>query len=78
MGRECRSSDCYEITPLGGDSVEYRGFTRLIVKRHQLKEFDTDARFGSILLRIRAKRLAKKIGRLAITHAESSIVSIFS
>ncbi|MEQ9405520.1 MAG: STAS/SEC14 domain-containing protein [Cyclobacteriaceae bacterium] len=68
-----------KLLTLGGDSVEHQGFTKLCVDRFELKEFDTAARVWiKEMLKTRAKRLAKKVEKLAIINAESSMGGIFS
>lgn len=68
-----------KLLTLGGDSVEFDGYTRLMVDRFELKEFDTDARIWiKELFKTRAKKLSKKVERMAIINAQSSMGGIFS
>ncbi|MEP5613111.1 MAG: STAS/SEC14 domain-containing protein [Cyclobacteriaceae bacterium] len=68
-----------ELLQLAGDSVEFSGFTRLLIDRSQLDEFDTEARLWiKNLLKTRAKKLSRKVEKLAIINAKSAMGSIFS
>ncbi len=72
-------STASELLKLGGDSVEYNGFTKLLIDRSKLTEFDTEARVWiKDLLKTRAKRLARQVEKLAIINAQSSMGKIFS
>lgn len=67
------------LLTLGGDSVEFEGFTRLLLDRRDLSEFDTEARVWiKDLLKTRAKKLSPKVKKLAIINAHSSLAIIFS
>lgn len=67
------------LLTLGGDSVEFDGYTKLLIDRYQLKEFDTDARVWiKELFKTRAKKLAKRVEKMAIINPEASMAGIFS
>ncbi len=62
-----------------GDAVEFDGFTKLLVDRRKLDEFDTEARVWiKDLLKTRAKRIARKVDKVALINAKSSMGKIFS
>ena len=68
-----------KLLTLGGDSVEFEGYTLLMIDRFELKEFDTDARIWiKELFKTRAKKLAKNVERMAIINPETSMAGIFS
>ncbi|MEP1097493.1 MAG: STAS/SEC14 domain-containing protein [Cyclobacteriaceae bacterium] len=68
-----------ELLSLAGDSVEFSGFTKLLIDRSKLDEFDTEARLWiKNLLKTRAKKLSKKVEKLAIINAKSAMGAIFS
>ncbi len=72
-------STASELLKLGGDSVEFDGFTKLLIDRSKLTEFDTEARVWiKDLLKTRAKKLARNVEKLAIINAQSSMGKIFS
>lgn len=67
------------LLTLGGDSVEFDGYKRLMIDRYELKEFDTDARIWiKELFKTRAKKLSKEVDRMAIINPKTSMAGIFS
>ncbi len=67
-----------ELLTLAGDHIEFNGFTKLLVDRTKLSEFDTEARVWiKDLLKTRAKKIAKKVDKVALINAKSSMGKIF-
>ena len=67
------------LLTVGGDSVEFDGFTKLLIDRSLLTEFDTEARVWiKNLYKTRAKKLAHKVEKMAIVNANSKMGNIFS
>ncbi len=67
------------LLKLGGDSVEFQGYTKLILDRRRLREFDTEARIWMKgFIKGRAKRIVSKVERLAMVNRQSGSGSIFA
>lgn len=67
------------LLELGGDSVEFQGYSKLILDRRGLKEFDTEARIWmKSFIKGRAKRIVGKVERLAMVNRQSGSGSIFA
>ncbi|MEQ8237917.1 MAG: hypothetical protein RIA69_01825 [Cyclobacteriaceae bacterium] len=68
-----------KLLTLGANSVEFYGFTKLVLDRSNLTEFETEARVWiKDLLKNRAKKLSKKVEKMAIINATTTKGSIFS
>lgn len=64
---------------LGGDSVEFGGYQKLILDRRGLKEFDTEARIWMKgFIKGRAKRIVGNVKMLAMVNRSSGSGSIFA
>ncbi len=65
---------------LGAEAVESKGYTRLLLDRRRLVEFDTEARvwIKNDLLKSRARHLAARVERLAYLNSSDTKGSIFS
>jgi hypothetical protein len=67
------------LLTLGANSVENSGFTKLILDRSNLTEFETEARVWiKGLLKTRAKKIVKKVERMAMINAKTAKGTIFS
>ena len=68
-----------ELLTLAGDHIEFNGYTKLLVDRTKLTEFNTEARVWiKDLLKTRAKKIARKVDKVALINAKSSMGKIFS
>ena len=64
---------------LGGDSVEFGGYQKLILDRRGLKEFDTEARIWMKgFIKGRAKSIVGNVKMLAMVNRSSGSGSIFA
>lgn len=67
------------LLKLGGDSVEFQGYSKLILDRRGLREFDTEARIWMKgFIKGRAKRIVGKVDKLAMVNRQSGSGSIFA
>ncbi|MDW3193639.1 MAG: hypothetical protein R8G66_14810 [Cytophagales bacterium] len=67
------------LLELGGDSVEFQGYRKLILDRRGLKEFDTEARIWMKgFIKGRAKNIVGKVERLAMVNRQTGSGSIFA
>lgn len=67
------------LLKLGGDSVEFQGYKKLILDRRGLREFDTEARIWMKgFIKGRAKRIVSKVEKLAMVNRQSGSGSIFA
>ncbi|MEO9485018.1 MAG: hypothetical protein ABJG47_16280 [Ekhidna sp.] len=68
-----------KLLSMGADSVEHHNYKRLILNRANLIEFETEARIGiKKFLKMRAKRIAHLVKKMAIITPTSVKGSIFS
>ncbi len=64
---------------LGGDSVEFQGYRKLILDRRRLKEFDTEARIWmKNFIKGRAKNIVGGVDKLAMVNRSSGSGSLFA
>ncbi|MEO9871331.1 hypothetical protein [Ekhidna sp.] len=68
-----------KLVSMGADSVEFNGYKKLLLDRSNLIEFETEARLWiRELLKTRAKKIVRKVNKLAIVKATTAKGSIFS
>lgn len=73
-----KKKDAIKLLSEAADVVEFEGFHKILIDRTELVEFETETRIWlGKFIRMRAKRIAPKVSKLATVNPKSIQGSIF-